>query len=123
MITYQHVFDKIKDALSLRPAGTRVQVGDHEAAELLLLDYIEQFKNSDSFSAGNTREAHGEAVADDPLTLTWNIEFADTDYSYTINGFDIYGNPVEIYLISKSPTEIVIKTLVNATMTAIAMPY
>jgi hypothetical protein len=40
-----------------------------------------------------------------------------------VNGFDTKGNPVEIYIISKTATKIVVKTLVNANMTALAFVH
>jgi hypothetical protein len=69
------------------------------------------------------REAHASATTGVNCDMTWNTAFADTNYTYTINGFDSLGNPVEISLISKAASKIVVKTLINATLTAIAMPY
>jgi len=120
IITYLQVKNAIIAFLTGRPEGTRVQVEDHEAAEILLLDYIEQIANI--ATGANIREAHASATAGVNCNLTWNTVFPNTNYTYTVNGFDNHGNPVEIYLISKSSTKIVIKTLVNATMTAIAIP-
>lgn len=120
-MTFEQVYDLIQAALSLRPEGTKVQVEDHEAAELALLQYIEDFKSS---ASGNVvREAHAAAMAGVSCNLTWSEAFADVNYSYIVNGFDSRGNPVEIMLVSKSSTKIVVKTLVNATLTAIARPY
>ena len=119
-MTYQQVYDIIKAALTLRPAGSKVQVPDHEAVEIAILNYVEQLKSQSSGSI--IREAHGSAVSGVNCNLVWSAVFSDTNYSYTINGFDSLGNPVEIYLVSKSSTKIVIKTLVNATMTALAVP-
>ena len=120
-MTFQQVYDLIKAALTLRPEGTKVQVQDHEAAELAILQYIEDFKSS---ASGNVvREAHASATAGVNCNLTWSEAFTDVNYSYIVNGFDGRGNPVEIMLISKSSTKIVVKTLVNATLTAIARPY
>lgn len=120
-MTFQQVYELIKAALTDRPEGTKVQVQDHEAAELALLQYIEDFKSS---ASGNVvREAHAAATAGVNCNLTWSEAFADVNYSYIVNGFDARGNPVEIMLVSKSSTKIVVKTLVNATLTAIARPY
>ncbi|MFZ4523690.1 MAG: hypothetical protein ACOYNC_18455 [Bacteroidales bacterium] len=121
MITYLQVFNKIKSALTGRMVGTKVQVEDHEAAELMLLDYVQQIASVPSGS--NVREAHAAASAGVNCNLVWSTVFANTNYAYAVNGFDSLGNPVEIYLISKSTSKIVIKTLVGATMTALAMPY
>lgn len=44
-MTYSDVRNLIKAALSLRPAGTKVQVEDHETAEIAILDYVEQVKS------------------------------------------------------------------------------
>ena len=121
MITYSEVYNMIRSALSLRPAGTKVQVEDHEASSLMLLDYIEQLANETK--GVNIREAHGTSVANQNFNLTWNIAFPDTDYSYSINGFDGRGNPVEIMLVSRSSAKLVVKTLINATLTAIAIPH
>ena len=42
MATYAQVLAKIRAALSLRPANTKVTVAKHEEAEIAILDYIEQ---------------------------------------------------------------------------------
>ena len=119
-MTYQQVFDIIKAALTLRTT-TKVQVEDHESSEIAILDYVEQLKNQ--ISGSILREAHASAAAGVNCNLVWNTDFTDTNYSYTINGFDTNGQPVEISLISKSSTKLVIKTLTNATITALAIPY
>ena len=119
-MTYQQVFDIIKAALTLRTT-TKVQVEDHESSEIAILDYVEQLKNQ--ISGSILREAHASAAAGVTCNLVWNTDFTDTNYSYTINGFDTNGQPVEISLISKSSTKLVIKTLTNATITALAIPY
>ena len=119
-MTYQQVFDIIKAALTLR-TSTKVQVEDHESAEIAILDYVEQLKNQTSGSY--LREAHASTAAGVNCNLVWNTVFSDTNYSYTINGFDSNGQPVEISLISKSSTKLIIKTLANATITALAIPY
>jgi hypothetical protein len=120
-MTYLQVYTLIKNALSLRLSGTKVQVEDHEAAEIAILDYVEQLKADTTGSV--VREAHAAATADVNCNLTWNDPFADSDYSYAVNGFDSLGNPVEIMLVSRSSTKIVVKTLVDATLYAIARPY
>jgi hypothetical protein len=120
-MTYSDVLNLIKTALSLRPAGTKVQVEDHESAEIAILDYVEQVKTESTGSI--VREAHSAATAEVNCNLTWNEAFADSDYSYVVNGFDSLGNPVEIMLVSRSSTKIVVKTLVDATLYAIARPY
>ena len=120
-MTYQDVLDLIKAALTNRPQGAMVQVEDHEAAELALLQYIEQLKQQSSGSI--VREAHAGATGGVNCNLVWNSAFTDTDYSFFVNGLDSFGNPVEIFLISKSTTKIVVRTLINATINAIAMPY
>jgi hypothetical protein len=120
-MTYLQVYTLIKNALTLRLSGTKVQVEDHEAAEIAILDYVEQLKADTTGSV--VREAHAAATADVNCNLTWNDPFADSDYSYAVNGFDSLGNPVEIMLVSRSSTKIVVKTLVDATLYAIARPY
>ena len=120
MITYEEVYNKILSALSLRPSGTKVQVEDHEAATLMLLDYLEQLKSA---TGPSVREAHAASTANVNCDLTWDTAFSNTDYTYSVNGFDGRGNPVEIMLVSKSATKIVVKTLIAATLTAIAIPY
>ncbi len=120
-MTYQQVLDTIKAALTLRPQGTKVQVEDHQVAEIAILDYVEQVKE---LSLGTfAREAHSSATAGANCDLTWDVPFADTNYSYIINGFDTLGNPVEIMLVSRSAEKIVVKTLVGASLTALARPY
>ena len=121
MITYNEVYNMIRSALSLRPAGTKVQVEDHETATLMLLDYLEQLKSSSTGS--NVREAHASSTANVNCNLIWNTAFPNTNYSYTVSGFDGRGNPVEIMLVSRSSSKLVVKTLINATLTAIAMPH
>jgi hypothetical protein len=69
------------------------------------------------------RDAQATSSSGVNCDLFWNIPFETTNYSFTVNGFDGRGNPVMIYLISKSTTKIVIKTLANATITAIAIPH
>ena len=121
MATYQEVLDQILSALSQRPAGSRVQVEDHEKAEIALLDYIELVR---AMATGSSiREAHAQSAADTHCYLTWSEPFPDVSYCFTVNGFDPRGNPVEIMLISRSSTRLTVKTLVNASLTALARPY
>jgi len=121
MITFLEVYNKFIAALSGRPAGTRVQAEDLEDANITLLNYAEQIKNEATGSV--IREAHASATANVNCNLTWNEAFTNTDYSYIVTGFDASGGPLEIYLISKSSTKIVVKTFVPATLHAIARPY
>ena len=121
MITYAEVLDKIISTLTGRPAGTEIQPQDHQDTEVMILDYIEQLKTSTSGSS--LREAHASATAGVNCNLTWNHPFNDTFYSQVISGFDASGNPVEISLISKSSTKLVVRTLVDATLSALALPF
>jgi uncharacterized protein (TIGR02145 family) len=66
------------------------------------------------------RQAHGVSTAGVNFTLTWDMPFTSSNYTFTINGFDIYGNNVEILMISQTATQIVVKTLVDAELHAIA---
>ena len=120
MAPYAKVLAIIKTALVDRPAGTKVQVEDHQVAEIAILDYIQQQVGVVYVSV---REAHGNAVADTNKDLTWNTVFADTDYSFTVCGWDANGDPVTISLIDKTAAHITVKTLTNATLYAIAKPY
>lgn len=121
MATYQDVLDQIQSALSKRPAGSRVQVEDHEQAEIALLDYIELVR---AMATGSSiREAHAQSVPEAHCYLTWSEPFPDVNYTFTVNGFDPRGNPVEIMLVSRSSTRLTVKTLVNASLTALARPY
>lgn len=71
----------------------------------------------------DVREAHAAAVDGVDCELIWDRTFYDTNYSYVVNGFDAAGNPVELFLVSRTPTKIVIKTMVNANLHALAKPY
>ncbi len=121
MITYEEVLETIIAALTGRPSGQKVLVGDHEAAEMKLLDYIEQLKTS--IASQTFREIHAFVEANFEVELTWNVAFPNLYYTFTINGFDASGNPVEVMLMNKSADCISIKTLVDATINAIAVPY
>jgi hypothetical protein len=118
MITFSNVFDAIKAALTGRTAGTKVQVVAHENFELMLLNYVKQL-----YEMPTMREAHCSASSGVACDLIWNQAFDDTNYTYVANGFDGKGNPVEIYIISKTAAKIVVKTLVNANMTALAFVH
>lgn len=120
MATYAQVLAKIKTALTGRTPGTLVQVDKHEEAEIAILDYIEDAKAL--FSSSLTRTAHNAAVAGVNCDLTWNTAFSDTEYDYSVTGFTATGNPMEIILISKSATKLVVKSLVNGNLTALAFP-
>lgn len=66
------------------------------------------------------REAHAIATADVDCDLIWDTPFMSADYSYVVNGFEPSGNPAELFLVSKSSTKIVIRTMVNANLYALA---
>ena len=121
MITYAEVLAKIVSTLTGRPPGTEIQPQDHEETEILILDYIEQLRLSSSGTS--IREAHASATAGVNCNLTWNQAFTDSFYTPVINGFDGLGNPVEISLISKSTTKLVVRTLVDASLSALALPF
>jgi len=120
MATYAQVLAKIKEALTGRTVGTLVQVDKHEEAEIAILDYIEAAKSS--FSSSATRTAHNAAVAGVNCDLTWSTTFDDTEYDFSVTGYTPTGNPVEYVFISKAANKIVIKPLVNGTISALAFP-
>ena len=121
-MSYLSVYNLIKVALSGRPSGQRVLVPAHESAEIAILDYIEEVKALIGSTTGATG-AHGNTTAKTNFDLIWTTPFADTNYDYSVNGFDSSGNPVEIVLISKLSTKLTIKTLIAATVTALAVHY
>jgi hypothetical protein len=121
VITYAEVLAKIISTLTGRPVGAEIQPQDHEDTEIMILDYIEQLKVSSSGSS--LREAHASATAGANCNLIWNSAFSDSFYTPVINGFDASGNPVEISLISKSTTKLVVRTLVDASLSALALPF
>ncbi len=101
--------------LTGRASGTQVQDTAHETLEIAIIDYI------DDHAAG--RNAHASATSGTNCDLTWNSVFSNTNYSFTVNGFDASGNPVEITLITKTASKITVKTFVDATIYAIANAY
>ena len=117
-MTYSQVYNLIKSALTGRTSGTKVEVENHEAAELAILDYVEQIKGQSS----GLRQAHGSSTPNVNLTLTWSSAFDDTNYLYFINGYDSRGNPAPIYVISRTVSTITVKTMVSATIMAFANP-
>ena len=120
-MTYAQVKSLIILALSGRPSGQKVLVSAHETAEIAILDYIQD--NISTFPTSSTSTAHATSVAKTNCDLTWSTAFPNTDYAFTVNGFDFQGNPVEILLQSKSATKITVQTLLVANLTAIANPY
>jgi len=121
MATYIQVFNKIKAALTGRTVGTLVQATLLEEADISILNYIEQLK--ESMAAASTRGAHASAVAGVSVDLIWSLPFNDTGYDYSVNGFDVSGYPVEITLVAKAYNKLTVRTLVNATLSATATPY
>ena len=121
MITYEEVLQRIVDALTGRPSGQKVLVGDHEAAEKKLLDYIQQFV--DAVSSPPPREAHAFVTAMEETELRWNIPSENKEYSFVVNGFDNKGGPVEIILVEQSETRIVVKTYVESNVMALSFPH
>lgn len=120
-MSYQTIYNLIKATLTGRPAGTKVQAENHEEVELALLDYIEEVKAISTDTA--VRQGHAQATAMTNCTVSWDLAFADTNYSWIVQGFDAKGNPAEIMLISMTNSSVTIKTLVNATIYAIARPH
>ena len=120
MVTYEDVLNLIYSALTQRPAGTQVQVADHENAEIALLEYIEQVKNQ---SAQAMREAHGRTRGSDPCFLAWSQPFKDKYFSWVVNGYDTKGQPVVVYLIEANNEGLLVTTSNDATLYALAMPY
>ena len=120
-MTYQDVATAINQALTGRPENQKVQVKEHEMIEIMILDYIQHF--IESMPELNIREVHAVVVADTSTNLVWSIGFPDNNYTFTINGFDSLGNPVEIYLQQKRPDKLIVKTLVNCTLYAISLPF
>ena len=121
MITYEEVLETIIAALTGRPSGQKVLVGDHETAEKKLLDYIQQFV--DAVSSPPPREAHAFVTSNEETQLRWNIAFDNEEYSFVVNGFDGHGGPVEVILLSQQKEFIVIKTFVNANVMALSFPH
>ncbi len=118
--TYQQVKNKIVSALVGRPAGTRVQVNDHQAAEIAILDYIQQYVSR--IGSSIIRNGHATTTPKAHTDLFWNVEFEDTNYDFTVSAFDSRGMPVDVYLVEVLADKIVIYTLTNALVTAIGVP-
>ena len=70
----------------------------------------------------DVREAHASATSMVDCDLIWDRPFADSNYSFVINGFDGDGNPVMLSLISQTSTKIVIRTMSDAYISALARP-
>ncbi|MCX6305538.1 MAG: hypothetical protein NT040_11270 [Bacteroidetes bacterium] len=121
MITYQQVLASIVEALSGRPAGQKVLVVNHEAAEKKLLDYIQQFVGA--IAVAPPREIHDNLPENQEVQIFWNPPFPDSSYAFTINAFSEEGTPAELFLIEKNAEFLTVKSLVNATVNAIAIPY
>jgi hypothetical protein len=120
-MTYATVRAAIVAFLSGRPAGQKVLVSEHQAAEIMILDYIEQLKSS--IISVIVMEAHASAAAGINCSLVWNNPFANTNYSFVMTAYDVNGGPAEVKFISKATTHIVVKTFVNATINAVAVPF
>lgn len=69
-----------------------------------------------------TRQAHATAVAGTNCNLVWSTPFTDTNYSFTVNGYDSHGNPVEFTLVSILADKIIVRTLIACKLMAIALP-
>ena len=118
-MTYSDVLAVIRVALSQRPFGQKVLVSAHEAAEIKLLDFIQQT----IVSIPTLIEGHCTTFATEPTKMNWSAPFHNTDYSFTINGFDSSGGPVEIIILEKAADYLNIKTFVAAEINAIGMTY
>ena len=120
-MTYATVRSTIVNFLTGRTPGTQVKVAAHQAAEIMLLDYIEQVN---TYVTGSVvREAHASSTAAVNCNLVWNNPFSNLNYSFVMTAFDAGGNPAEVKFISKSTSGIVVKTLVNSTINALAIPF
>ncbi|MDP1624115.1 MAG: hypothetical protein Q8M08_17465 [Bacteroidales bacterium] len=118
-MTYADVLAVIKYALSQRPSGQKVLVSSHEAAEIKILDYIQQTIGL----IPSLTEAQVTTVADTQIQLIWPVPFPNSLYTFTINGFSAQGGPAEVILINKNPGYLTIKTWVAASVYAIALPH
>jgi len=121
MATYLQVYNKIKSALTQRTPGTLVNVSLHEEAEIAILDYIELYIVSVNHYI--PRSAHSNSSAGVNCELVWNLAFLNLNYDFSVNGFDAQGYPVEITLVEKLSNKIIVKTLVNSSLTATAVAY
>ncbi len=106
----------VHSTLTGRPSGQLILDSEHEVLENAIIDYIDA-------QAGFMRSAHASATANTSCDLVWSSAYLNTNYAYTVNGFDSAGNPVEIALVAKTATKITITTLIAATITAISTPY
>ena len=120
-LTYTDVYNAIHTALTGRVTGTKVQVSAHENAEMKLLDYVHE--NIGGGTTSTIREAHALATVGVNCDLVWDTAFTDENYTFTVNGFDTHGKPVLITFVSKTTTKIVVSTLINATIMAMAKSY
>ena len=118
-MTHAEVLAVIQAALSQRPAGQKVLVSAHEAAEIKILDYIEQAIGSIPVLT----EGQVNTTAGMQSSLSWANPFPNSYYTFIVNGFDATGAPVEINLIDKHPGYITIKTFVASTVHAIAISH
>lgn len=121
MANYGQVYGWIKEALSLRPYRTLVQVAKHEKAEIALLNYIEAVRTIHIENV--TRNAHVNATAGVACDLVWDTIFRNTSYDFSVAGFTAEGYPMEVTLISKTREKITVRTLVDGTLTALAKAY
>lgn len=119
-LTYQDVYDSIKLALTERASGTKVQDTLHEAAEINILDYIEQLVTI--VSGSNIRFASASAQAAVNCDLVWDTAFDNDVYGFVPWGYQSNGNPVAISFVSQEASKVVVKTLVDATIYAFAKP-
>ena len=120
-LTYTDVYNAIHTALIGRATGSKVQVSSHENAEMKLLQFL-----NENIAVGTTstiREAHASSTAGVNCELFWDTAFTDENYTFTVNGFDAHGKPVLITFVSKTTTKIVVSTLINATIMAMAKSY
>lgn len=118
-MTHADVLFVIQAALSQRPAGQKVLVSAHEAAEIKILDYIEQVIGT----VPVLTEGQVSTLAGIPIALPWTLPFSNSLYTFIINGFDASGAPVEINLVNKNPGYVTIKTFVASTVHAIAISH
>lgn len=119
-ITFQQVYNLIHAALTGRTAGTKVQVADHEAAEMALLQYASQQSPTEGSAI---RTGHVQATGGQNNYLAWNIPFDDLNYAFAVNGFDSSGNPLMIKLIEQSANRLTLYVPDSGMITGLAYPY